>query len=310
MDGQALQYDVICVGSCCWDVLGICTEYPQLDEKKPLEELVEQGGGQAATAAACIATLGGDVAFVGRIGDDVYGHNIAEAFRQAGVDISWGLEVVAGARSQFAFCVAEHGTGRRAIFWLPPTTGQMDPDRLPWERFQQARVVLVDGHHCRAAARIAEWCRGRSIPVVADLERPREGLDRVLELADFPILPQDFAIAYTAATDAEEACRRLNERARGTVIVTMGVSGSVMYDGRRFHHQPAFQVEPVVDTTGAGDVYHGAFAYAISLQMSATDAMRFASAAAALSCRGLGGRAALPSFEEVARLLDRGERPV
>ncbi len=308
MPGQAPVYDVICLGSCCWDVLGICEEYPELDQKRPLVELTEQGGGQAATAAACIARLGGRVAFVGRVGDDEYGRKIVAAFKQAGVDVSWGLQTIPSARSQFAFCVAEQGTGRRAIFWQPPSTGQLSPDELDLARFESTRVVLVDGHHVAAAIAVARWCQQRQIPVVGDLERPRDGIEDLLALCTYPVLPEEFAIFLADADDARQAAQVLSQRIGRPVVVTLGEHGSVVWTEQGIHHQPAFEIPQVVDTTGAGDVYHGALAFALSQGKELLSAMRFASAAAALSCRALGGRAGLPTYGEVVALMDRGEK--
>jgi len=301
------RYDVVCIGSCCWDVLGVCREYPQLDQKRPLEELSEQGGGQAATAAACVAKLGGRVAFIGRVGNDRYGQNIMRAFEEVGVDISWGLRVLPGERSQFAFCVAEHGTGRRAILWRPPSLQPLPPEDVDLQHALDTRVVLVDGHHVQAGLALARQAHEAGIPTVADLERPREGLEGLFAVVSFPILPQDFALDWSGASSIEEAGRALATRTSGTLIVTLGTEGSVAFTPEGLHHQPAFAVEEVVDTTGAGDVYHGAFAYAIARGQGLHEAMRFASAAAALSCRALGGRAGLPTEDEVLALLARGE---
>ncbi len=300
-------YDVVCLGSCCWDILGICEEYPQLDEKRPLTELAECGGGQAATAATAIASLGGRVAFIGRIGDDEYGRKIRRDFEEQGVDVSWGLGVVPGARSQFAFCVAEAGTGRRAIFWRPPSTGQIEPGELDVERALSCRCVLIDGHHVKAGIALAEAASERGIPVVTDLERPREGLERLLELSAYPVLPARFAMQLAGCSDLLAAGRALAERLDGILVVTAGPDGSYAFLEKSIHHQPAFSIQPVVDTTGAGDVYHGAFALAIARGASVKQAMRYASAAAAVSCMALGGRGNLPTERVVAELLERGE---
>jgi sugar/nucleoside kinase (ribokinase family) len=289
-------------------VLAVCQQYPQLDEKRPIEELCEQGGGQAATAAACVARLGGKVAFIGRVGSDAYGAKIIKSFTEAGVDISWGLEVVEGARSQFAFCVAEKGTGRRAIFWQPPDIEPLDPQRIDRRRATDTRAVLIDGHHVQAGIALATWCAEAGIPVVADLERAHEGLEELFAIVSFPILPEDFALAWSGADDCDSAANFLTKKTRGTLVITRGVQGSVAYTDHGRYHQPAFEIEAVVDTTGAGDTYHGAFAYAIAQGQTLKEAMRFASATAALSCTALGGRAGLPTAAEVAHLLRRGER--
>lgn len=303
------EYDVVCLGTCCWDTLGICEEWPQLDQKRPLLALEEQGGGPAATAAAAIARLGGRVAFIGRIGDDDYGRKIREAFEQVGVDISWGLQVVPGARSQWAFCVAHKTTGLRAILWRPPDTGTITPDEIDYDRATNTRVVLVDTHHIAAAISLVGRCRELGIPAVADIEHPSDHGHELLRLVDYPILPEDCALDWTGEQSCEAAATALRREAGGAVVVTMGVHGSLAcsLSGKRIF-QPAFEVSPVIDTTGAGDVYHGAFAYAIARNMALHEAMRFASATAALSCQALGGRAGLPTLDQVEALMQRGEK--
>ncbi len=306
MNDRSLTYDVVCLGCCCWDVMALCDEYPCLDQKRPLGEMCEQGGGQAATASAAIAKLGGSVAFVGRIGDDTYGANIRGALEDVGVDVSWGLQVVPGARSQWAFCVAEKATGQRAIFWRASSTGGMGAADLDRAKVIDARAVLVDGHHPAASIAAARWAHEAGVPVVADLERHRPDLDELLSLTTYPVLPEDFALEWAGAATFEEAGGRLAPKAGGTLVITLGTRGSVAFTPKGLHHQPAFVMDPVVDTTGAGDVYHGAFALAIGRGQSLEEAMRFASAAAAASCRALGGRAGLATADEVEAMLARG----
>ncbi|MCX7598303.1 MAG: PfkB family carbohydrate kinase [Armatimonadetes bacterium] len=305
----APAYDVVCLGTCCWDTLGICEEWPQLDQKRPLLALEEQGGGPAATAAAAIARLGGRVAFIGRVGDDDYGRKIREAFEHVGVDASWGLQVIPSARSQWAFCVAHKATGLRAILWRPPATGTIAPEELDYDRASNARVVLVDTHHLAAATALVQRCRELGIPTVADIEHLGEHTAQLLRLVDYPILPQDCALNWSGEQSCEAAAAAIAKQAGGVAVVTMGARGSVACDtSGEIVYQPAFEVQPVVDTTGAGDVYHGAFAFGLARRMALPDAMRFASATAALSCQALGGRAGLPTLDQVQALLRRGER--
>jgi sugar/nucleoside kinase (ribokinase family) len=120
------------------------------------------------------------------------------------------------------------------------------------------------------------------------------------------VLPEDFAKEWAEADSFEEAGERLAPKTGGTLIITLGTRGSVAFTKEGLHHQAAFLMDPVVDTTGAGDVYHGAFALAIGQGKSLEEAMRFASAAAALSCRALGGRAGLATADEVEALMARG----
>ncbi len=298
------QIDVLGMACCCWDLLAIVDRMPELDEKVGMTEWTQQGGGQAATAMVAIARLGGRAAIIGRVGDDPNGENIKQAFVSDGVDIS-GLQQLPGRTSQFAICIIHAPTGQRSILWKGGTVGPPTPDEVNSEQVRSAQVLLVDAHAPEAGLRAAECAREAGLPVVLDLEKPNPTNEQLVRLCTHPVLPLDYVRALTGHDDPVAACRQVQRLGPRTVVVTLGNRGCVAVEDDRVTRMPAYDV-PVVDTTGAGDVFHGAFAYGLVLGLNLEDNLRFASAVAALKCRALGGRAGLPNMAEVEALLRGG----
>lgn len=297
------KFDVCALGGVCWDYVGIVDCYPELDEKALLSEVIQMGGGLSGTAMAAVAALGGSAAIFGRIGDDDFGAKILDGFHKERVDTS-GLEVLPGITSQFAFCVAHRETGRRSIFWKPGSYERMVPGEVDLEALTDCKCLLVDHHHLAAATDAARYARAKGIPVVADIEREHPDAIEFLQAVDVPILPRGFVRALSGDDDLDRAAAYIQSLGPKTVIITCGDEGVLAYaDGQRLH-QPAFCVLPVIDTTGAGDVFHGAFAYGLALGYDLPRNLAFAGAVAALSCRGLGGRGALATMAEVQEIMD------
>ena len=295
-------FDVTALGCCCWDYLGIVPGYPALDEKVAMDALSMQGGGQAGTAIAAVARLGGRGAIFGRIGDDEFGRHIRESFEDEGVDTTW-LMRVPGATSQFAFCAIDEASGKRTIFYIHGTKGKFAAREIDRAALLNCRCLLVDGHHNVAAAQAVRWAREEGVPCVLDLERPQDEDEVLVANASHPIVPERFALEFTGRRDVEAAGRAMLARGPQVVVITSGPEGCLALTHEGVIHQPALPVEPLVDTTGAGDVFHGAFAYGIALGYELRENLRFASAVAALKCRSLGGRAGIPTMAEVREFL-------
>ncbi len=293
--------DVIGLGTVCWDIVCTVDRYPGLDEKQEISELLQQGGGPTATAIVAVARLGGKAAIWGRVGDDEFGGKCLAEFRAEGVEVRH-LEVAPGKTSQFAFCVAE-ASGLRSIFWKPGNMGVLEPSALDLPALESCRCLLLAHHHAAAAVAAARHVAPLGIPVVLDLERPGPDDDALLAVADYPILPSEYVALRCGLESPLEAGKRLHEELGKPLIVTQGIAGATAFLEGRTRHQPAFTIPQVVDTTGAGDVYHGAFAYGLVLGYGLEENMRFAAAVAALKCRALGGRTGIPSFQEVQRFL-------
>lgn len=295
--------DVSALGGACWDYLGIVDALPELDEKTPIKSLTAQGGGRAATAAAAVGRLGGSAAVFNRIGDDDFGRQIRAGLEADGVDTAW-LEEAPGTRSHFAFCVVDEPSGKRTIFYDYGTSGIFKEEDLDYEALLDCRCLLTDSHHDWTSVAAARRAREAGVPVVLDIERPKPCNEHLLAASTHPIIPRDYALVLTETTSVEEAGAQMLRQGALVAVITLGAQGAIAFtpDGETIR-QPAFDVEPVVDTTGAGDVFHGAFALGVARDYELRENLRFASAVAALKCRKLGGRAGIPTMDEVRRLM-------
>ncbi len=294
-----MRFDVVGVGIAGLDLIGVAAAEPQLGAKQPLAGWLEQGGGPVATALAAIARLGGRAALVTAVGDDADGARIIAGLRDAGVDVS-AVQVRPGA-SHVAFVLAEPGRDRRTVWWHndPAVLAGLALDRAA---IASARALLIDTHMPEAASVAARWMREAGGLVMIDAERVRPSTLELLPLCDLLVVSERFGREATGLDDPREAAQALHSRYGRLALVTCGAAGSWCAHAGELFHTPAFAVEPV-DTTGAGDVFHGAMLYALLRGDDVRAAVRFASAAAAISCTGLGGRGKLPAVEEVAALM-------
>jgi sulfofructose kinase len=301
----APRFDVVGLGCCCWDLLGIVSRHPGPDEKMELLELIEQGGGLVATASVAVARLGGSVCYIGRIGSDDWGRKTAQGLTDEGVSIE-GLQVMQGHTSQFAFCIVKPSTGQRAIVyqygsWSPLGAGDISRDLV-----LSGRTLLLDSHHPKASVQAAKWAKAAGVPIVLDIEKQNPDTEELLSLGDYPIVPEEFAHEFGGSEDLAEAARAFLAYGPRAFVVTQGARGSTAFVDGEVIHQPAYAIDPVVDTTGAGDVFHGAFAYGLALGYDLRRNLRFSTAVAGLKCRKLGGRAGIPGMDEVRRLMGEG----
>ena len=299
---MAKTWDVFCIGNICYDYLGSVPEYPEWDQKIGLTELVVQGGGQAGTAAYAIACLGGRVSLAGLLGDDDGGSFNRRQLRAAGVNLD-GVVTVPGARSQFAFVVTEEKTGHRTIFFDRGTLGALSAEQIDRDRIAASKALLADGRFFDVDAQLAERAQETGTRVVVDAESPGAHWDRILPHCDLFVPSQDCARRLTGEDCAQAAAESLLARGARGVVITLGPEGALALTPEEMIHQPAFSVE-VVDTTGAGDVFHGALALGLARELPLRGNLRFAAAAAALSCRALGGRSACATAEEVQQVME------
>jgi ribokinase len=203
--------------------------------------------------------------------------------------------------SHVAFVLAEPGRDRRTVFWHNDRA-VLTGVPLDRELITSARALLLDTHMPEAAMQAARWMQATGGLVMIDAERVRENTLELLPLCDLIVVSARFGREVTGFEEPWEAARALHSRYGRTAIVTGGAEGSwCVADDEQFH-TPAFEVDPV-DTTGAGDVFHGALVYALLQGDPLRRAVRFASAAAAISCTGLGGRGRLPTLGEVEAML-------
>lgn len=301
--------DVVGLGYCSLDYLGIVPGRPEFDaDTVSLSDFAKSGGGPVSTALVASARLGARTGYIGVLGKDEGGAFLKEEFEREGVDLS-RLRMQTGARSQICIVLVEAGTGRRSILCYR-AKGELVLDETDRTYISSARYLHLDGYHMRAAITAARWSRADGVRVSFDANRPRPGLDELLPLVDVLIASERFPPAYTGQGDQVRAGRSLLEMGPEIVVITLGAAGCLCLWGDQVVHVPGFQVD-VVDTTGAGDAFHGAFLYGLLQGWELERTAIFANAVAAINCTRLSGRAGLPSVSEVEIFLKKrhsGER--
>lgn len=304
---------IICLGITTLDRVWPVRDLPTTGGKYRASDYIEVGGGMAANAAVAAARLGGDTAYWGRAGDDNAGHTMQRDMAAYGIDVSQ-FRLFAGARSSTSAVIVSQDGERMIVNYR----GADLPDAAAWlplEQVRQAQAVHADVRWVEGASRILAAARSAGIPTVLDGETATEDVfAQLLPYVDHAIFSEpglrSFAGPDSLTNDANRraALRKARELGCRVAAVTRGGKGTLWLDDHGFHHQPAFIVQ-VVDTTGAGDVFHGAYALAISEGQSVAQAMRFASAVAALKCTRQGGRAGIPNRQEVEAYLQTSHMP-
>ena len=299
-----MKADFIGVGFVSNDHLAILPFIPMDTKVRMLEHRI-LGGGPAANSTAGAAALGMSAAFVGTVGDDADGRMILETFARQNVDTSM-VKVRKGASSAIAYLWIEEKTGNRSCAWTREGLTELEADEIDAEAIRGAKILHVDGHNPRAAIAAAKVAKEAGVLVCYDAGTHRDGMEELLPLADLLICSEEFILKLTGLTDAKEAVRQVWAKYRPKVCgATMGVRGSMCFDGRDFVKCPAFKVEKVVDTTGCGDLFHTGFEIRYLETQDLLECQRFGAAVSALKCRGLSGRPpSAPTRNEVQAFLD------
>ena len=294
---------IICIGHTAYDLTWEVEQLPQGGGKMPATGFHQGGGGMAANAAAVAAILGADSHFWGRVGDDFAGRTMMEELRTIGVDVS-GLRLFAGARSSISGILVD-ATGERRIVNYRGANLPNDADWLPLHILTGAKAVLGDVRWPAGAGKAFASARAAGVPTVLDGDTAHSHIySSLLPLVDYAIFSQPGLKDFAPAQTNDEARLRLAlTLGCRLAAVTRGAAGTVWTDGGPLHHQPAFRVD-VVDTTGAGDAFHGAFAVALGGGVPTAGAFRFAAAVAALKCTRHGGRAGIPNIAGVLAALE------
>ncbi len=298
------KFDVVGIGLNSADQFCVVREYPKPNTKGGILDMARAGGGQAATAMAALARLGMRAAYIGTVGDDEAGAFSLASLETEGVNVE-GVVTQRGRASQSALVIVQQEgdgeeKGSRTILWRREVS--LARGDVNEEIVRAGRALHLDGHHVEAEIRAARWAREEGAPVFLDAERAPEGIEDLISLTDYLIAAEDFPALLTGVSEHREALRRLHAMGPKVAGVTLGARGALAYDGARFYEAPGFHVD-VLDTTGAGDAFHGGFLYGVLRKMRLEDTLRFANAVAAMNCTALGGRAALPRLSEVEAFL-------
>jgi sulfofructose kinase len=292
---------VLGVGECSLDTWLEVDALPAPGGKTAVADWRELPGGQVATATLAAARLGLRAAYAGVVGDDAAAQRVLAPLRAASVDCS-RVRVASQARTRAAVIVVERASGERAVLgYRDPRLAEHGP-ALGALALDEVRLLLLDGADFASALPLARAARARGVPVVLDLDAPSPQAEELLECADFPVVSQGFA--ERAFGSAETALARLASCGARLPVVTCGARGALAWWQGRPLASAAFAVD-AIDTTGAGDAFHGAFAWGLLQGLDVVALLRASNAAAALACTGRGAQGALPDAARLQAFLAR-----
>jgi sugar/nucleoside kinase (ribokinase family) len=295
-------FDAVALGLNAVDHLIVVPRYPDFNSKIAFLSHTLAPGGQAATAMVTLARLGLRTRYMGKVGSDDLGRFQIDSIASEGVESS-GIVVVEGAETQTAFIIIDQASGERTILWNRDERLTINEDEVDYESVTSGRALHLDGHNIAASIKAAEYARAAGIPTLLDIDNIYPGVEGLLPLIDFLISSSGFPEQMTGEANIETALKKLAGMT-GAIFVaaTIGQGGVLAYFAGQLIHSPAFAIE-CRDTTGAGDAFHGGFIYGLLAGFSVERTLRFANAVAALKCRAVGARTALPGLDEVNFLL-------
>jgi sulfofructose kinase len=300
------RVDVVGVGINATDTIIRLPHFPARDSKVEIASASVKAGGQVASAMVACKRWGLRARYVGKIGDDASGKFQAEEMAREGVEAHWIK--APGRMSQTAFILVDEKSCERTVLWKREPRIALTPKDLRREWIRGARALLVDGHDTAAATQAARWAREANIPVVGDFDNRYPGVEVLLQYVDFAITSKDFPERLTGEKDLLKSLPRIFAKFKCHLIaVTLGPLGVVAWGGARFILCPGFRVK-AVDTTGAGDIFHGAFLNGFVRGMRLEEILEFSCAAAALNCTAIGARGRIATLREIKNLRQKGAR--
>jgi sulfofructose kinase len=298
--------DVVGVGINATDTIIRLPHFPTLDSKVELLSAEVKPGGQVASAIVACRRWGLSTLYIGKIGDDAAGKLQMDEMARECVGAHW--IVAPGCMSQSSYILVDETSGERTVLWKRDPKIALRPEDLRREWITGSRALLVDGHDTEAAAQAARWAREAGIPVVGDFDNRYPKVEALLEYVDFMIASKDFPERLTGEKNLLKSLPKIfrNFKCRLTAA-TLGGLGVLAWDGNKFLLCPGFVVG-AVDTTGAGDIFHGAFLYGLVRNWTVEEILEFCCAAAALNCTAPGARGGIASLDQIAALLASGKR--
>ncbi|HTC88629.1 MAG TPA: PfkB family carbohydrate kinase [Bryobacteraceae bacterium] len=300
-------FDVVGVGLNATDTLILLPGFPSYGGKVPFHREILSPGGQVASAMVTCAQLGLRTKYIGTLGDDERGVIQLESLRASNVNLD-DIEIRANCPNQSAYILIDQMSGERTVLWNRNDCLRIDSATITAEKITCARLLHIDGHDTPAVSRAAEIARRHQIPVSVDVDTIYPGFERVLPNVDYLIASSEFPARWTLEPDPFRALTMIqDEYGMRVAAMTLGADGSLARVDGSFTYSPGFIVD-AIDTTGAGDVFHGAFCYSVIESMPVREALEFSNAMAALNCTALGARGHIASFPEAHALMRGAER--
>ncbi len=302
---KSAKVDLVGVGLNATDTLIPLADYPQRGSKVEYSGATVLPGGQVATTVVACQNWGMSTRYVGILGDDSAADLHRQAFTRAGVEAQ--ITTVAGGTSPQSLIMVDDG-GERTILYRRDPRVALRPEHLDRQWIVNARALHVDGFDTAAATLAAGWARAAGIPVIADLDELYPGVEELLQNVDYLIVSRDIPGRLTGEPDLEMALRQMQRRYGSRLAAaTLGENGVLAWNGKQLHHVSAYTV-PVLDTTGAGDIFHAGFIYGLLQNWPLERQLDFACAAAALNCTTVGARGGIRSVAVIEELMATGVR--
>lgn len=301
------SFDIVGVGLNATDTLLLLPKFPAYAGKVPFAHEMLSPGGQVASAMVACARLGLRVKYIGTVGDDERGRVQLESLREGGINLDH-VHVRKNCANQTAYILIDQTTGERTVLWSRPECLRLEPKDISDEQIADARLLHIDGHDTPAVAKAAEIARKHGIPVTVDVDTIYHGFEKVLPNVDYLIGSSEFPVQWTNERDPFRALELIqNEYGMRVAAMTLGAHGALARVDGRFVYSPAFVVN-CLDTTGAGDVFHGAFCYAVLQKLPIRESLDLANAMAALNCTAIGARGGIKTLQDAKALMARAER--
>ena len=290
MNNEATNVDVLCVGHASYDLVFSVAKHPGSDEKVFADALISCGGGPAANAAIAVSKLGLKSAFAGYLGNDLYGDQHNQEFEQHSVNTDC---LIQGKNPTPLSTIIVKPDGKRALINYKGSTTALSSNTIDFSRLKP-KVILFDGHEPHISLALINSNHFHDIPTVLDAGSLHEGSEKLANKVDYLVASEKFACQY--AGDVKTALKQLAKIAP-SVVITLGDKGLIWQRGIEVGQLKAFPTK-AIDTTGAGDAFHGAFATAVALDLDWPEVLRYAGAAGTLCCNKMGARIGLPSKKE------------
>ena len=297
MTFKSKPFDVVGFGFNSVDQLCIVPEFPNPDSKTEILQYAKLAGGQTATALVFLARMGLRVKYIGKIGGDQNGQISLQSLKGEDLDIS-NVMVEEKCINHHAIIIIDQNLGERTILCQSDPNMMFAEDELKREDICAGRILHIDGYDPCSALRASIWCQEQGIYVSADLDRVVPGCEEIIKHVDFLITSKDFPSELTGNRDLTQSISELGNCFGGFLAVTLGKQGAIAWIEGRCEYFPALEIK-AVDTTGAGDIFHGAFLYGILQNWPLNSIMAFANAAAGLSCKYLGARTGIRPLSEI-----------
>jgi sugar/nucleoside kinase (ribokinase family) len=297
-------YDVLTIGRSCVDFIIAVDEFPHENSKMFLDSRLMEAGGQGGTSACCVSKLGGNVAYIGQVGDDTEGQFCLSRLNAFDVDTKF-VKIIPEGKTPIAYIIVTKSNGNRTIVYEKNSLPKLNIKSIPQDLIFNSKVIMIDPE---TTYLIKDLDRKLKAKIVYDCERWKPDMEYMLKSADFFIPSSEF-LDSTDLFDRNEGffkkIIRLNQMVKNQLIITNGENGVYFFNDKELYHVNAPKIN-VKDTIGAGDNFHAAFSLAISKEYDLHEAVKFAVSVATLSCSAYGGKNGIPDFhsaQDVAKEL-------